>query len=239
MKIENWIEKLDKDYKEISSTVYNPNFLYYPHLKFVLLSENITLRFRKISLIKTQFIFEDEFSRKFYFTDVDLIDFLINCSEKVFLKFYYAFEEFIYLNENEKVEVLSKKVTFLIDDEECVYYKFCEFSNCVNDLSFEDTYYECKAGFKIDYRDIMSLINLILHKEFLAESSEHKFQRVDRQIKKFFILSSYYRCNLFKDNLLNISYDIDKPLNEVYNNNKIAKEIDPRFDNVVLDKLKL
>ncbi|OPA20303.1 hypothetical protein BHL47_29810, partial [Bacillus cereus] len=128
---------------------------------------------------------------------------------------------------------ITEEVNFKINDQD-FYYKSIVRNGYGKDKlevlklnSFETT-----ADLNIKYIDLITLISLIINKEFLVDTLRGT-DRVLRQAKKFLVLSKYYKENKFLVELKNLRYPL-KSIEAVYYKSDIAKKLDVIFDKITL-----
>lgn len=226
----NWLNYLDESYIVNSIEKNNTKYFYYPSVKIDLLSDEINIIFRKINKTKTQFFFEDQFNRRFYYRDVDLINLLVDSPSEVFDLFSRTLKSCIDLLCTEENEKNFSRSIFHIEGRHFEFFNFCDISIFLEKQSKAS--FLCPAGFRVSYVDVVFLINLILHKEYIADDG--KFIRVNRLAKKFYVLSNFYKNRTFFSELSKHSFEVDKFIEDVYDDNKKAKTIDKIFDLIVV-----
>ncbi|PDY96482.1 hypothetical protein COD89_22615 [Bacillus thuringiensis] len=222
-----WIDHLDALFTTHASTVYrnNPSFYYYPDVQIEIESDNINIICRKLEN-RTRFLFGDCYGRRIYFTDVDIINIIVDSEKKV----YDVICDILMLYISNPI---TEEVNFKINDQD-FYYKSIVGNDYDKDKlevlklsSFETT-----ADLNIKYIDLITLISLIINKEFLVDISRGT-HRVLRQAKKFLILSKFYKENKYLAELKSLGYPFKK-IEAVYYNSSIAKELDVIFDKIAL-----
>ncbi|WP_100619046.1 hypothetical protein [Bacillus cereus] len=221
-----WIKHLDSLYVENSVNKNNPSFYYYPDIKIEIESTDINLIYRKLKQ-KTKIFFGDCYGRKVYLSDVDIIKIIVDSEDTV----YEVICEILMMYINDPT---ATEVNFKINDQD-FYYKSIIKEDFDKDKleilrlsSFETT-----ADLTIKYIDLITLINLIINKEFLVDIARGT-DRVLRQSKKFLILSKFYKENKYADALKAFGYKTSKKIEEVYYNSSIAKKHDVIFDKIAL-----
>lgn len=223
-----WISYLDKEYNIKKRDSNNIRYIYYPEIKITTDSENVNLIFRKIDNIKTQFIFKDNYGRAIYFTDVDIIKIMVFSEIQVFKIFDKIFLETIRNFDKEKILLVEYEMNGI----EFHYLDF--FGYLLTEEEIElllKNSFENVSDMKINYKDLLLLISLILNKEYLIDN-ERSLVRVHRQLKKFLILMNFYRFQKYKDLLVEKNYNVDVKIDEVYYNNNVAKQLDLIFDQI-------
>lgn len=221
-----WINHLDSLYIENSVNKNNPLFYYYPDIQMEIESTDINLIYQKLKQ-KTKIFFGDYYGRKVYLSDVDIIKIIVSSENNV----YEVICDILMLYINTPI---TTEVNFKINDQDFYYQSIIKKDYDKDKLeilrlnSFETT-----ADLTIKYIDLITLINLIINKEFLVDISRGT-DRVLRQSKKFLILSKFYKENKYADVLKNFGYKTSLKIEEVYYNSSIAKKHDVIFDKIAL-----
>lgn len=221
-----WINYLDRMYIVNAKESNNSSFYYYPYIDINVESENINLIFRK-KADKTQFLFIDNNGRKLYLSDVDIINIITSSEVDIYNTILEVLLTYITkLNAEEK--------EFKVNDEIFYYNSILTSHHNIStlDVLFNNTF-ESEADLTIKYIDLVTLISLIINKEYLVDHSRSD-DRTLRQAKKFYVLSKFYKENQYEDKLRQLKFDTSKSIEEIYNNNKIAKSVDKIFGEIVL-----
>lgn len=219
-----WINHLDDMYRKSKINRNNPKFYYYPKIEIKTESNNIHIIYRKQE--KTQILFGDIYGRRAYLSDVDIINIIVNAE----LEVYEIICDILMLYISNPV---IEEVEFKINDQEYYYRSIIPASyenNKINVLRTNS--FETGSDIKIKYIDLITLISLIINKEFLVDVLRGH-DRVLRQSKKILVLSKFYREKQYIDELQKLKYDTSKNIEEVYFNNKIAKSLDIIFDDFI------
>ncbi|WP_404460375.1 hypothetical protein [Sutcliffiella horikoshii] len=216
-----WINHLDSLYNKTALNSNNPSYYYYPDIQIEIESVNLKLIYRKHT--KTQILFGDCFGRRTYLSDVDIINIIVSSEDEV----YSVICEILMLYIRNPI---TDDVNFKINNQD-FYYKSIIQRNYNNDKLniLRMNFFETTGDLNIKYIDLITLINLIINKEFLMDVFRGT-DRVLRQSKKFLILSKFYRDREYSEELQNIGYDTSLSIEEVYYNNKVGKKIDLLFD---------
>lgn len=218
-----WIEFLDTMYNTQIFGKNNKAFYYYPKIDFDIHTHGVQLTFRK-QYRKTIILFKDIFGRTVYLTDVDIINIITEADHEIYEIFCEILSEYI-------LHDTKKEISFKINDDDYFYYHIYSDEEKVELL--KEHSFMTSADFELKYIDLLTLISLIINKEFLVDS-ERGTLKSNRQAKKFYILSKFYKEKLYYDELSSINYKVSKKINEVYYNNKIGKEIDVIFDKITI-----
>jgi hypothetical protein len=219
-----WINHIDKLFYANSKNSNNPQFYYYPDIQMEIESENINIIFRKLEK-KTQILFGDNFGRKTYLSDVDIIKIIVTSEREVYEVICDILKLFI-------LNPITEEINFNINNED-FYYKSI-IKGDYNQSKIEIlrmSFFETTADINIKYIDLITLISLIINKEFLVDLARGS-DRVIRQSKKFLILSEFYKENKHLEELQRYGYDTSVTIDEVYFNSSIAKKIDVIFDKI-------
>ncbi|HDR5351057.1 MULTISPECIES: hypothetical protein [Bacillus cereus group] len=222
-----WIDHLDALFTTNASTVYrnNPSFYYYPDVQIEIESDNINIICRKLE-DRTRFLFGDCYGRRIYFTDVDIINIIVNSKKEV----YDVICDILMLYISNPI---TEEVNFKISDQDFYYKSIVGNSYDRDKLEvLKQNSFETTADLNIKYIDLITLISLIINKEFLVDMSRGT-GRVLRQAKKFLILSKFYKESEFLVELKNLRYPLKK-IEDVYYNSSIAKDLDVIFDKITL-----
>ncbi|HFJ9445928.1 hypothetical protein JOY40_02660 [Bacillus tropicus] len=222
-----WIQHLDALFTTNASAIYrnNPSFYYYPDVQIEIESDNINIICRKLE-DRTRFLFGDCYGRRIYFTDVDIINIIVGSQKKV----YDVICDILMLYIKNPI---TEEVNFKINDQD-FYYKSIV-GNGYDKVKLEVlklNSFETTADLNIKYIDLITLISLIINKEFLVDISRGT-DRVLRQAKKFLVLSKFYKENKYLVELKSLGYPFEK-IEKVYYNSSIAKELDVIFDKITL-----
>lgn len=221
-----WINHLDSLYNLNALNRNNPFYYYYPDIHIEIESDNLELVYRKQGN-KTQILFGDCYGRKIYLSDVDIIKTIVRSENEV----YDVICEILILYISNPI---TEDVKFKINNEDFYYKSIIQGNYNKDKLNILRTStFETTADLNIKYIDLITLINLIINKEFLVDVLRET-DRVLRQSKKFLILSKFYREKKYLDDLQKLGYNTSKSIDEVYNNNKVAKTIDQIFDKFAL-----
>ena len=221
-----WLNYLDTLYTQNAANRNNSKFFYYPDIQIQIESNNISLIYRKFYR-KTQILFGDVYGRRIYFSDVDIINIIVNSEKSVFEVICEILK--LYIN-----NPFTEDIKFKINNEE-FYYK----SIIKNDYDkgkldiLKNTTFETPSDLIIKYIDLITLISLIINKEYLVDHQRGN-ERILRQTKKFYILSKFYKEGFYSDELKQLGYVTTEKLEEVYSNWNDSKEIDKIFDNFTL-----
>ncbi|MCY8725158.1 hypothetical protein P8850_14975 [Bacillus inaquosorum] len=221
-----WINHLDFLYS--TNIIYrnNPSFYFYPDIKINVESENINIIYRK-KANKTQILFGDGYGRRTYLSDVDIINIIVHSEDNIYnviceiLKLYIS-------------DQLTKEVEFQIGGERFYYNSIIREDyekDKIDILRFNS--FVTTADLHIKYIDLITLISLIINKEFLVDVLRGN-DRVLRQSKKFFILSEFYKKGNYSGKLEELNYDTSKKIEEVYYKSTIAKKTDKIFEDITL-----
>ncbi|HDR4727487.1 hypothetical protein J0835_01525 [Bacillus cereus group sp. Sample62] len=222
----DWLTALDLLYTKEVQDKNNKKFIYSPNHNLEAISNDVSFVFRK-QLRKTKILFEDGYGRKIYLTDVDIINIMAEAPENIFvimqnwLREYEKnkFENLLVL----EVEGRSFEVGFAMPKETDENHEDIKL--------FKTATFKSVADFDVSYYDLMILISLIVDKEYVVSESSATIRK-SRQLKKFIILSSFYRSKNYGDILKEKGYDVDLRISDVYHNSKIAKEIDLIFNQI-------
>ncbi|MFC5704185.1 hypothetical protein ACFPVX_23095 [Cohnella faecalis] len=221
-----WITKLDKLYSDQLNGMNNSNYLYYPDIELDLITENIFIIFQK-SNRKTKIIFGDKYGRRAYLSDVDIINMIRDAEDTVYGIFCEILTLFV-------MEPETNDIHFKINEESFYYKSIVKNSYEPSKLEIlRLNFFDSAADIKISYLDLLTLINLVITKEYLVDSSRSDI-RVLRQAKKFLILSKFYKEKLYQEELERFEFDTSQAIEYVYKNNKIAKKIDELFDKITI-----
>ncbi|MFS3927308.1 hypothetical protein ACL9SP_01450 [Priestia flexa] len=221
----NWLTYIDIEYAKILSGKNNKNFIYYPDHNLTAVTNGVRFVFRK-QAIKTKILFEDEYGRKLYLTDVDIINIMAVAPEEIFSLMQ------MWLTEYEQNKFHNTFILEIGSKPFEVPLPFPEV-NCDNKENLgliASSTFKSVADFDISYHDLLILISLIVDKENVV--SENSVQRKSRQLKKFIILSNFYKSGSYRDELNEKGYPVNIPLENVYYNSNVAKQIDLIFDNL-------
>lgn len=222
----NWLTNIDIEYAKILLDKNNKHFIYYPSHNLTALTKGVGFLFRKQGN-KTKILFEDEYGRKLYLTDVDIINTLVVATEEMFNLIQ------MWLKEYEQNKFHNKFILEIESQRFEVPLSFPE-DTCNTKGNLElitDCTFKSAADLDISYHDLMILISLIVDKEKIV-TEENGDQRKSRQLKKFIILSDFYRSGKYRDELILKDYPVDIPIEDVYHNSRIAKKIDLLFDDL-------
>jgi hypothetical protein len=221
-----WINHIDNLYYANAANSNNPSFYYYPDIQIEAVSDNINIIFRKL-LRKTQILFGDSYGRKAYFSDVDIIKTIIVSEIEVYDVICDILMRYI-------SNPITEEVNFIINDQEFYYQSIIRGNYDKDKLDIlRINSFETTTDLNIKYIDLVTLISLIINKEYLVDVLRGT-DRVLRQSKKFLILSKFYKEGKYLDELKSLQYDTSKTIEMVYYNNKIAKKIDVIFDKIGL-----
>lgn len=223
-----WIQYLDKEYIEHKKLVEtnNKEYFYFPNIKLSLVTQGLYIIFKKYEK-KTQFIIQDEYLRNLYLTDIDIINIIINSKEHI----YNLIIEILY---NFVSEPIFEKEIFLINNKEFYLYKIIQselLKNKINILESED--FLTRADFRLKYIDLITLIGLIISKEYLFSPNETNFRHI-RQAKKYYVLSKAFREGKYIKELKSREIDCSKGLNYIYRQKGSIVTIDQIFDDFTL-----
>ncbi|MFJ6413911.1 hypothetical protein ACIQLG_14075 [Terribacillus saccharophilus] len=219
----NWLNKIDIEYAKVTKDKENKLFIYYPNHNLLAMTEGVKFIFSKQGY-KTKILFEDEYGRRLYLTDVDIINIIVSAKEEVFL----LLQRWMIEHEQNKFD---HKILLEIEKEPFELPLSVPNKSCEKEIldSIAHCTFETAADFSINYIDLMILISLIVDKEMIvSEANGH--QRKSRQLKKFIILSEYFRSGKYKDQLNEKNFLIDTPIENIYFDSKVAKKIDLMFD---------
>ncbi|VEF46689.1 Uncharacterised protein [Bacillus freudenreichii] len=228
----NWLRYLDKKYKEMKREEgIEKNYYFYPETN-INTSGKIEILFLKQR--KTKYLFKDQYNRKLYLSDADIIEIIIGLENNIFievnqhlLKLYFGEEVADFKFEIDDYSFTSKGIYIPHDTQE--KYKGIELNT--------------KADMPISLFDLITLINLILAKElqyseFLQEKKAEVKEEFDplhrfkRQIVKFVSLAGFYKNKEYEDFLREINYNTDEnSIHDVYTN-KSSQKIDVCFNDV-------
>lgn len=221
-----WINHLDILYAKNAVHRNNPSFYYYPEIQFEIESDNIKIIFRKLDE-KTQFLFGDCYGRKVYFSDVDIIKIIVESENEVYDVICDILMLYI-------CNPITEEVNFKIYDQDFFYQSIIrddydkEKLDILRMHSFNTT-----ADITIKYIDLITLISLIINKEFLVDFSRGN-NRALRQSKKFLILSKFYKENKYLYELNQLGYNTSKRIEEVYYKGSNANKLNAVFDKISL-----
>lgn len=218
----NWLKYLDGLYKSKRTQETDSSYFFYPRTS--LKSSKEKIEFITLKQFHTKFIFGDEYGRRVYLTDADIVGLIAQFNEKDFSlviealkKLYKAEEEQIFEFEIENKSFSIPKLPF--EDEILDYFKQIDIVT--------------KADITISFYDFIVLLNLIIEKENLAD--QNKGFRKKRQIIKYIVLSSFYRNGDFREILETEGYDISsEDIHGVYTSKTIQKKIDLVFNKLSL-----
>lgn len=222
----NWLLNMDVEYTKVIRGKNNRFFIYYPNHNLTATTEGVYFVLSKKEQ-KTRILFEDGFGRRLYLTDVDIIKSLVNAPEEIFSIII------AWMKEHEQDKIENKLVLNIESNSFEIPLSFpISTTNTKKelDLIMHNTF-KTDADFSINYHDLMILISLIVDKE-LVVSEDNGTQRKSRQLKKFIVLSEYYRNGKFRGELIKKRYPVDPPIECVYYNAIIAKKIDKIFDDL-------
>ncbi|MCM3667914.1 hypothetical protein M3181_02720 [Mesobacillus maritimus] len=220
-----WINYLDTLYTSNSVNRNNQLFYYYPNLEINIESDNIDLIYRKQEK-KTQFLFGDLFGRRVYLSDIDIINLIVKSNEKVYSVICDILR--LYIKDPQGEDVIFK-----INGQNFYYKSIVSENYDQNKLEIlRKECFETSADLSIKYIDLVTLMSLIINKEFLVDVFREN-NRILRQSKKFLILSNFYREQLFHEELQRLGYDTSKKIEDVYYNN-YAKHLDVIFEKITL-----
>ncbi|MFH5185409.1 hypothetical protein ACHHV8_23690 [Paenibacillus sp. TAB 01] len=213
-----WLEWIDELYSNLKINKENKHFMYYPELKLDSVTRDVYIKFLKQNN-KTRILFEDKFHRKLYLTDANIIDILSKAPEKVFQIILN------WLKQCEKEEFENKIYIEIVNEKFEVPLVF----PYLDTKELKENHFISHADFEISYYDLLILISLIVDKERIVQEKESIIRR-SRQLKKFIILSSFYRDQSYSGILEKEKYNTSANIYDVYFNKYIAKKIDRIFD---------
>ncbi|WP_144787618.1 hypothetical protein [Lysinibacillus fusiformis] len=217
---DNWLKYIDELFKNKNNN--NRDFIYYPNCFLKLSTNNVNMVFHKNNW-KTKLLFEDINKRKIYFSDQDIINILIESPIDVF-------EVIIEVCKDVVINQFGDNKMFFFIEGKDFYLPFPNITTeqetllCVNK-------YNCDADFEITYYDLTILIFMIVHKEFISAKSSNQLVMQNRQLKKFIILSLFYKKGEYKQDLEKAGYDTAFPIEEVYKG-RYMKQVDALFDGI-------
>lgn len=220
----NWLTCIDKLYANTLLSKNNKLYIYYPVHNLIAKSENVSFVLRKQGN-KTKILFEDNYGRKLYLTDVDIISILVNAPEEIFVLMQ------LWLREYEQNKIQNKMIFEIENHSFEIFTSFPIYSpNSKENLDLMvNCTFKCLADYDVSYYDLMLLISLIVDKEYIV-SEENGSHRKSRQLKKFIVLSCFYRRGEYIEKLVEKKYPVDIAADNVYYNSTIAKKIDLIFD---------
>lgn len=225
----SWLEKIDELYFSIVQEKSNKNFIFYPRIKLTTITVGVDIVFRKKQR-KTQVLFKDNYGRVIYLSDADIINIIVKSPREIFTIIQKYLKEYL-LNVHQN--------NFLMElDGESFEFGFvlpeCTDDNSENLEILKSSNFVTEADYEISYYDLLILISIIVDKEYIVSEFEPEVRKC-RQLKKFIILSDFYRNEVYKNELESQGYEIDMPITQVYKNSKIAKKIDKIFDEEIFN----
>jgi len=220
----SWLAKIDNLYAFTLQNKNNKKFIFYPSVKLISKTVGVNFIFRK-TLRKTQVLFQDSYGRSVYLADVDIIKIIVQSPEEVFFLIQKYLKEYLQ-NEHQNnsiMELEGESFTFGFVLPEC------KIENEKNIEILKSLTFKTIADFKISYYDLMLLISIIVDKEYIVSEYNPEIRK-SRQLKKFIILSNFYRNQNYRKELETNGYDVTVPITSVYKDSRIAKGIDKVFD---------
>lgn len=216
----NWLKFIDELFNKNNNN--NKNYIYYPNCLLKLSSNNVKMVLHKNNW-KTKFLFEDTNNRKIYFSDQDIINILIESPTDVFDIIIEVCTDVVINQFGEN------KMVFCIEEKD--FYFFFPNITREQETLLNINKFNCDADFEITYYDLTILIFMIVHKEFISAISSKQLVMRNRQLKKFIILSLFYRKGEYKHALQEAGYDTAFPIEQVYKG-RYMKEEDELFDKI-------
>lgn len=221
-----WISYLDKVYLEECKNRNNPNFYYYPIVDLPLETQDLKLLYRKQKKM-TRIIFGDSYGRRAYFSDADIIKIIVASKQSVYEQFCSLLFEFI-------TTLKYSESCFSINSQDFWYRSIVPQEHDPQRIEvLKNETFETKEDLCIKYIDLITLINLIISKELLADIIREN-DRILRQAKKFFVLSKFYRESVYSSQLGTLKYPINKTIDQVYYNSSVGRTIDVIFGDLSL-----
>lgn len=225
----NWLTFIDNKYEQIIVNKSSERqFIYHLNHNLSSVTENINFVIIKKHK-KTKILFEDNHGRKLHLTDVDIINILTKAEEEIFdlIKMWLIEYEQNKFNNEIVLEIEGQSFNLPLSFPK----EHCDTKENLHILV--NSKFKSNADFDICYYDLMILISLIVDKEKIAgEKRRNNDERKSRQLKKYIILSDFYRSGKYINDLKENKYSVEKQIDSVYFNSTIAKKIDLIFDGI-------
>ncbi|MBN3553032.1 hypothetical protein JYA63_02015 [Fictibacillus nanhaiensis] len=222
----NWLTNLDTLYASSVEKKNNKQLIYYPLVNIKCATEGVEFIFRKKNR-KTQILFKDEYGRRVYLTDVDIINILVEAKDKIFTLIHQSLVNYLIEKHQNKLIWEIENKTF---ESGFVMPEYSDQNKEDLELLKKHTF-NTVADFEVSYYDLLVLISLIVDKEYVVNEVDAEIRKA-RQLKKFIVLTTFYRNYHYAQELEENGYNVGLKIEQVYYNKSIAKEIDKVFDKI-------
>lgn len=213
-------------YRDNKRSHYQNNYYYYVNNNLKSPIEGLDYLVLKIGR-KTKFLFKDKDNRIIYLSDINIISLLIELEDEIFN------------------EVMCYLTNFITTNSGYIFNFTLEGSNFSIPLVFPNTITEqdlnrfntlllvTDADIIISLYDLLVLISFIINKEEIAQKANVlKESRRKRQIKKFIILSKFYRNTEYETILKLSGYPTELDKYDVYHRHTYVTRFDKKFDSM-------
>lgn len=225
----DWLTFIDSKYNQIIvNKSSKTQFIYHLDHNLPSVTENVNFVIIKKHK-KTKILFEDIHGRKLYLTDVDIINILIKAEQEIFdlIKMWLIEYEQNKFDNEIVLEIEGQSFNLPLSFPK----NHCDTKENLHILM--KSKFKSNADFYICYYDLMILISLIVDKEKITgEKMINNDERKSRQLKKYIILSDFYRSGKYINDLKENEYSVEKQIDDVYFNSSIAKKIDLIFNKI-------